>query len=704
MVERRRGRTPCRRRPLHSIGKLSNVLRLSLVNGRIASQPARPDSSAGSTRRACCATIRANGPALARRPRTRDRALEADGERRRRAPARAGLPDARTRRAREPPARPGRRRAPAALRERTRPRARHRHRREQAARRSSPTSTASVLASERRRTGARSARRDGAARARRGRRGARARGRRASRGRACRRSASARRASSTRVSGRVTLAPQLAGWEGIQLGARLEPSFRCPVLVDNEVRLSLLAERWRGAAQGIDDAFFVQIGVGIGGGVLFGGEVYRGASGAAGEIGYLPLVDGDEPSDGLGPFEHAAGGDRVRRALAGERRPRPPPRARCSSSPAATRTRSTPRRSSPPRRRATPAATEVLDELLDRLARGHRGGDRRARPATVIVGGGVSRAGASAARAARASASARSCRCRRASSSRGSATRRSRSAACGSRSRRSRSGSSTTLRCRPGPRRRRARRRSSSRCPGGREFARRHPDDLEILCGGTLARFVREGHEVVMCHATRGDRGSFVPHLRGDRGDPRRRRRAAPPRSAAPSTRRSGFATPRSARPTAAQRRLVVDLVRETRPDLIITHSPSDYMSDHNEISRLVFDCSFHATLPLFETGEAAPRRGDADLLHGHDHGPRLPADRVRRRLGGDRHEGGDARGARRASSPGCATTTASTSSSRCGRRRASAASSAASRYAEGFVPCLTWLRGNDQAAPAVKG
>ena len=37
-----------------------------------------------------------------------------------------------------------------------------------------------------------------------------------------------------------------------------------------------------------------------------------------------------------------------------------------------------------------------------------------------------------------------------------------------------------------------------------------HPDDLEILCGGTLARYVQEGHEVVMCHATLGNRGSFV--------------------------------------------------------------------------------------------------------------------------------------------------------------------------------------------------
>ena len=116
------------------------------------------------------------------------------------------------------------------------------------------------------------------------------------------------------VSGRVTLAPQLGGWEGIELAKRLEPAFSCPVLVDNEVRLSLLAERWRGAAQTVDDAFLVQIGVGIGGGVLFGGEVYRGAGGAAGEIGYLPLFDDAEPRNGLGPFEHAAGGQRVRAA------------------------------------------------------------------------------------------------------------------------------------------------------------------------------------------------------------------------------------------------------------------------------------------------------------------------------------------------------------------------------------------------------
>ena len=178
------------------------------------------------------------------------------------------------------------------------------------------------------------------------------------------------------VSGRVTLAPQLAGWEGIELGARLEPAFGCPVVVDNEVRLSLLAERWRGAAQEIDDAFFVQIGIGIGGGVLFGGEVYRGAGGAAGEIGYLPLFDGEEPSDGLGPFEHAAGGTAFARLA--QRAGSAAPDAEAVFAAAAA---------------GDAVATQVLEELLDRLARGIAAAVVVLDPATVIVGGGVSRAG-----------------------------------------------------------------------------------------------------------------------------------------------------------------------------------------------------------------------------------------------------------------------------------------------------------------------
>jgi N-acetylglucosamine malate deacetylase 1 len=128
-----------------------------------------------------------------------------------------------------------------------------------------------------------------------------------------------------------------------------------------------------------------------------------------------------------------------------------------------------------------------------------------------------------------------------------------------------------------------------------------HPDDLEILCGGTLARFCRDGHDVVMCHATSGDRGSYVgtsEEVSAIRD--REARRAAEICGAEHATLGLHDGEVNAADP--AQRRLVIDLVRQTRPDLILTHHPGDYMSDHNEVARLVFECSFHATLPLLET------------------------------------------------------------------------------------------------------
>jgi predicted NBD/HSP70 family sugar kinase len=193
-------------------------------------------------------------------------------------------------------------------------------------------------------------------------------------------------------SGRIALAPQLGGWEGIQLGRRLEPFFPCPLLVDNEVRLSLLAERWRGAAQGVDDAFLVQIGVGIGGGVLIGGDVYRGASGAAGEIGYLPLFEEDD-GDELGPFERAAGGTAFARlgrraAATGES---PLLLELAGGDPEAIDAETVFAAASQGDR----AARAILDELLERLARGIASVVAVLNPSTVIVGGGVSRAGES---------------------------------------------------------------------------------------------------------------------------------------------------------------------------------------------------------------------------------------------------------------------------------------------------------------------
>ena len=194
-------------------------------------------------------------------------------------------------------------------------------------------------------------------------------------------------------SGRIKLAPQLGDWEGIDLGRQLGRSFPCPVLVDNEVRLSVLAEQWRGAAQGTNAAVYVQIGVGIGAGILIGGELYRGADGAAGEIGYLPLP-GDSPlADGLGSFERAAGGRAFARlgreaaagpdgALLRELAGGDPDAVDAEVVFAAAR-------------QEDAAALAVVEELTRRLANGIAAVVAVLNPATVIVGGGISRAGAS---------------------------------------------------------------------------------------------------------------------------------------------------------------------------------------------------------------------------------------------------------------------------------------------------------------------
>ena len=55
----------------------------------------------------------------------------------------------------------------------------------------------------------------------------------------------------------------------------------------------------------------MQLGVGIGAGILIGGEVYRGATGAAGEIGYLPLGDAPRPAGGSARALRAAAGGRA---------------------------------------------------------------------------------------------------------------------------------------------------------------------------------------------------------------------------------------------------------------------------------------------------------------------------------------------------------------------------------------------------------
>ena len=193
------------------------------------------------------------------------------------------------------------------------------------------------------------------------------------------------------ASGRLSLAPQLGGWDGLPLARRLQRSFPCPVHVENEAHLSVLAERWRGAAQGIDDALFVQAGYGIGGGLLVGSRLYRGANGAAGEIGYLPFAEDWSPRDGLGAFEHAAGGSAYARH--GRRRASSRGGRRLLELAGGDFDAIDAEVVFAAAAEGNGEALKIVETLVRRLARGIAAAVVVLDPGAVIVGGGLSRAG-----------------------------------------------------------------------------------------------------------------------------------------------------------------------------------------------------------------------------------------------------------------------------------------------------------------------
>lgn len=90
--------------------------------------------------------------------------------------------------------------------------------------------------------------------------------------------------------GTVRLGVALPGWTGLALGQRIQRSFRCPVLVENDANAAVVAEKWKGVAKDCDDVVFVLAGLSPGAGSLINGRLHRGFGGAAGEIGALHLL------------------------------------------------------------------------------------------------------------------------------------------------------------------------------------------------------------------------------------------------------------------------------------------------------------------------------------------------------------------------------------------------------------------------------
>ncbi len=132
-----------------------------------------------------------------------------------------------------------------------------------------------------------------------------------------------------------------------------------------------------------------------------------------------------------------------------------------------------------------------------------------------------------------------------------------------------------------------------------------HPDDAEILAGGTLALLSDLGHAITIISMTPGDCGSA--ELPPDEIAAVRRGEAAAAAQVIGAEYRCGEFRDLAIFNCDEARRKVTELLRWARPNLVITASPIDYHCDHEATSILVRDACFGASAPNYETRADTP-------------------------------------------------------------------------------------------------
>jgi predicted NBD/HSP70 family sugar kinase len=102
------------------------------------------------------------------------------------------------------------------------------------------------------------------------------------------------------TTGTVVGSGPVPGAQGRAIATALEAAHGLPVLVDNDARAQALGEKWFGDGRGVESFASVQTGTGLGVGLVLGGELYRGADGATGELGHTVVqLDGRRCPCGL---------------------------------------------------------------------------------------------------------------------------------------------------------------------------------------------------------------------------------------------------------------------------------------------------------------------------------------------------------------------------------------------------------------------
>lgn len=93
------------------------------------------------------------------------------------------------------------------------------------------------------------------------------------------------------ATGRLVDPPIMPGWDGMSVRAWLRDRYDAPVWVDNDVNLMALGEWHKGTPQDGRDLLYVFVDEGVGAGLVSKGTVFRGDTGAAGDIGHIQVTD-----------------------------------------------------------------------------------------------------------------------------------------------------------------------------------------------------------------------------------------------------------------------------------------------------------------------------------------------------------------------------------------------------------------------------
>lgn len=189
----------------------------------------------------------------------------------------------------------------------------------------------------------------------------------------------------------VALESYLPGLAALDLRESLQPYFSWPVLAENDANLAVLAERWLGVAQDVDNVVVLLAGERLGAGICLGGRLIRGG-GAAGEMRFLELVEGVGNTDAVGGMCRELGAVAAAEIIAGERDEDPGASALVALS-GGNPGSMTAEIVVEAARRGDPAAVEVITLVMQRTARAAAVVCTLLDPELLVLAGGPAGAG-----------------------------------------------------------------------------------------------------------------------------------------------------------------------------------------------------------------------------------------------------------------------------------------------------------------------